>query len=319
MNGAVGPAPDAGQRSQANDAGRGGQGSLAVPRSLMLADALRRTSRRRPRCRRARAPARRPRTRAARRGGRPARRRAPPHGRVQDAAWHGGTPNGAWTPTTPSRRRRVTAGVPWARPRCGCACGAWRRGRRRPWPTCSPPVWPTCRTPLARMPSGRSGGPGGTPGCPAVRRPWCGPRRSPGPPSCSRHSIGGGSPASPSSAGATTGGSLPVDVNSCCRAGPTCGSCRVAAWRSSSCRPGAARRTGGWSSATPDWWPRSCRDVTAAPCRVVGVWPDSGQVRVLPLDLGALRHVATAVVSAVATWVDSRIEVRHLAEVRSSA
>lgn len=61
------------------------------------------------------------------------------------------------------------------------------------------------------------------------------------------------------------------------------------------------------------------RDATAAPCRVVGVWPDSGQVRVLPLDLGALRHVATAVVSAVATWVDSRIEVRHLAEVRSSA
>ncbi len=53
------------------------------------------------------------------------------------------------------------------------------------------------------------------------------------------------------------------------------------------------------------------RDAQAAPCRVVGVWPQSGQVRVLPVDLVALRTTATAVVAAVATWVDSRIEAER--------
>ncbi len=50
------------------------------------------------------------------------------------------------------------------------------------------------------------------------------------------------------------------------------------------------------------------RDAQAAPCRVVGVWPQSGQVRVLPVDLSVLRATATAVVAAVGTWVDGRIE-----------
>ena len=53
------------------------------------------------------------------------------------------------------------------------------------------------------------------------------------------------------------------------------------------------------------------RDAPVAPCRVVGVWPQSGQVRVLPVDVGALRPTATAVVAAVATWVDSRIEAQR--------
>jgi hypothetical protein len=55
------------------------------------------------------------------------------------------------------------------------------------------------------------------------------------------------------------------------------------------------------------------RDAHAAPSRVVGVWPQSGQVRVLPVDLATLRATATAVVAAVATWVDGRIEARRLA------
>ncbi|HVA03839.1 MAG TPA: hypothetical protein VMU64_08815 [Acidimicrobiales bacterium] len=53
------------------------------------------------------------------------------------------------------------------------------------------------------------------------------------------------------------------------------------------------------------------RDAPVAPCRVVGVWPQSGQVRVLPVDVGALRSTATAVVAGVATWVDSRIEAQR--------
>ncbi|MGD0380111.1 MAG: hypothetical protein ABSC30_09005 [Acidimicrobiales bacterium] len=55
------------------------------------------------------------------------------------------------------------------------------------------------------------------------------------------------------------------------------------------------------------------RDAQAVPCRVVGVWPQSGQVRVLHLDTAALRATASAVVAAVATWVDSRIEVERAA------
>jgi hypothetical protein len=56
------------------------------------------------------------------------------------------------------------------------------------------------------------------------------------------------------------------------------------------------------------------RDAHAAPSRVVGVWPQSGQVRVLPVDVATLRATATALVAAVATWVDGRIEVRRSAE-----
>lgn len=50
------------------------------------------------------------------------------------------------------------------------------------------------------------------------------------------------------------------------------------------------------------------RDAHAAPSRVVGLWPRSGQVRVLPVDLTTLRATATAVAAAAATWVDGRIE-----------
>jgi len=50
------------------------------------------------------------------------------------------------------------------------------------------------------------------------------------------------------------------------------------------------------------------RDAQASPSRVVGLWPQSGQVRELVLDIPALRASATAVVAAVATWVDGRIE-----------
>jgi hypothetical protein len=50
------------------------------------------------------------------------------------------------------------------------------------------------------------------------------------------------------------------------------------------------------------------RDAPVTPCRVVGIWPQSGQMRILPIDVHALRATATAVVAGVATWVDSRIE-----------
>jgi hypothetical protein len=46
----------------------------------------------------------------------------------------------------------------------------------------------------------------------------------------------------------------------------------------------------------------------AAPCRVVGTWPQSGQVRVLNVDGDALRAGAAAVVSAAGTYVDARLE-----------
>lgn len=47
---------------------------------------------------------------------------------------------------------------------------------------------------------------------------------------------------------------------------------------------------------------------TSVPCRVVGLWPASGQVRILPVDGPALTATAAAVVGAVATWVDARLE-----------
>jgi hypothetical protein len=56
------------------------------------------------------------------------------------------------------------------------------------------------------------------------------------------------------------------------------------------------------------------RDARSAPSRVIGVWPQSGQHRALPVDLVTLRATASAVVAAVATWVDGRIEgKRHMA------
>jgi hypothetical protein len=48
----------------------------------------------------------------------------------------------------------------------------------------------------------------------------------------------------------------------------------------------------------------------SVPARVVGLWPASGQVRILAVDEADLADVATAVVGAVATWVDARLE-RH--------
>ena len=50
------------------------------------------------------------------------------------------------------------------------------------------------------------------------------------------------------------------------------------------------------------------RAAPAAPCRVVGVWPQSGQVRVIPVDAGVLRSAADVVVAAAATWVDARLD-----------
>jgi hypothetical protein len=51
----------------------------------------------------------------------------------------------------------------------------------------------------------------------------------------------------------------------------------------------------------------------SVPARVVGLWPASGQVRILAVDEFDLADVATAVVGAVATWVDARIELRATA------
>lgn len=45
------------------------------------------------------------------------------------------------------------------------------------------------------------------------------------------------------------------------------------------------------------------RGERALPCRVVGVWPASGQTRVLDVDSPALEAVAKAVVSATETWI----------------
>jgi hypothetical protein len=50
------------------------------------------------------------------------------------------------------------------------------------------------------------------------------------------------------------------------------------------------------------------RGGASAPCRVVGTWPASGQVRLLDVDADVLADVATSVVSAVGTWVDGRLE-----------
>jgi len=49
----------------------------------------------------------------------------------------------------------------------------------------------------------------------------------------------------------------------------------------------------------------------SVPARVVGLWPASGQVRILPVDTTALTDTVTAVVGAVATWVDARIEIKQ--------
>jgi hypothetical protein len=47
----------------------------------------------------------------------------------------------------------------------------------------------------------------------------------------------------------------------------------------------------------------------SVPGRVAGWWPASGQVRMLPVDGPAFAETATAVVGAVATWVDARLEM----------
>jgi len=46
----------------------------------------------------------------------------------------------------------------------------------------------------------------------------------------------------------------------------------------------------------------------AVPGRVLGMWPASGQVRVVPVDISALERCAEAVVCAVGTWVDALLE-----------
>jgi len=52
------------------------------------------------------------------------------------------------------------------------------------------------------------------------------------------------------------------------------------------------------------------RGEKSVPARVVGLWPASGQVRILPVDNGALVDAAAAVIRAVSTWVDARLEMR---------
>ena len=73
----------------------------------------------------------------------------------------------------------------------------------------------------------------------------------------------------------------------------------------------------GAGSCGEDWRPELAfpalvsalgRAAPAAPCRVVGVWPQSGQVRVMAVDAGVLRSAADIVVAAAATWVDTRLD-----------
>ncbi|MGD0320172.1 MAG: hypothetical protein ABSC00_00980 [Acidimicrobiales bacterium] len=47
------------------------------------------------------------------------------------------------------------------------------------------------------------------------------------------------------------------------------------------------------------------------PARAVGLWPASGLVRICEVDATALSEAATALVSAVGTWVDARAGSRH--------
>jgi hypothetical protein len=58
------------------------------------------------------------------------------------------------------------------------------------------------------------------------------------------------------------------------------------------------------------------RGERSVPARVVGLWPASGQVRILDVDRGPLQETATAVMGAVATWVDARLEITESREVR---
>jgi hypothetical protein len=67
-----------------------------------------------------------------------------------------------------------------------------------------------------------------------------------------------------------------------------------------------------WRSALgfPALVPALGRGEKSVPARVVGLWPASGQVRILPVDNGALVDAAAAVIRAVSTWVDARLEMR---------
>jgi hypothetical protein len=56
------------------------------------------------------------------------------------------------------------------------------------------------------------------------------------------------------------------------------------------------------------------RGPSAVPSRVIGLWPASGQVRILPVDLALLENTADAVLSTVAAWVAARrAEIRRRA------
>lgn len=66
------------------------------------------------------------------------------------------------------------------------------------------------------------------------------------------------------------------------------------------------------------------RGERALPVRVVGLWPASGQTRILGIDRGVLTEIAAAVVGAVATWVDVRLgrsarDAHRTCDVRGSA
>ena len=60
------------------------------------------------------------------------------------------------------------------------------------------------------------------------------------------------------------------------------------------------------------------RGERGVPARVVGLWPASGQVRILPVDAQALAETAVAVTGAVATWVDARLEEAQRGRARGS-
>jgi hypothetical protein len=53
------------------------------------------------------------------------------------------------------------------------------------------------------------------------------------------------------------------------------------------------------------------RGERSMPARVVGLWPASGLVRICEVDTAALTEAATALVSAVTTWVDALVGSRR--------
>ncbi len=200
------------------------------------------------------------------------------------------TPTGACPSTTRSCLRRACAGAPSASPpSTGVSAGS------SPGPAVAVARGPGGGARGCRCRQRYRCGQGTVVGdvvratCPPVVGPWCVPRPSRGRPSCSPPSTGNAVPQAghrgPRRLVAVPGRDTDRAEGSCRRAiargAPAC----AARGRAR----GGARRIGGSSSATPGLVAALGRDAQVAPCRVVGVWPQSGQVRVLPLDISALR------------------------------